>query len=959
MTSTITTPANPCTRTSGTASQITVKGKRPITCERSPCQHEEASATYIAWAASSGLARSRDTIDTELDMARAQLEQLPPDAPPQPGPLPAASRSVPASNPLFGGRSPDLQRVATTFMRSRAVVLAGPEGIGKTELAIDFAHRYGRFFAGGVFWIDFSIAEDVALQVAACGDVGAMELRADFAELSLDDQLHLVLRAWQEDAPRLLIFDDCEDEDLLREWLPGSGGAHVLVTSRRSTWDGALKVTTVPLGPLAREESAALLRRMRPDVAASEPALDQIAEEMEDHPLALRLAGGFLRRYRGSLSLESFLEQIRSRDVLEQAGALLGEPPAEVRTSYPRFRGTAEAEPAPAGAARNRFSRRRAHQSPPAARTFALTRRWLERADPAGRPALAVLARAAWFAPGQPIPRPVLLDAAADTRSAESVVRLVDLGLLDADGEALLRLHRAVAELVRVSVPAPEAQAAAEEAIVAWASAANDSGAADGRLLAVPHLDLAVRATAGPAAEDRVAALSFELGRALWAAGDLRRARAQLERAFEIREQLLGDRDDRTVATLGALGSLLQAQGDLAGAQAALERALELSEATLGPDHPDTAVVLTNLAWTLRFQGNLAGARDHLERALRVSERTLGPDHPETIGRLDGLGVLLREQGDLPAARTYAERAMDALDRTLGPDHPRTLVAINNVGLLLREQGELDGARACLEHALDVSERTLGPDHPDTATAIDNMGTLLQAEGNLASARQHIERGLAIREASLGIDNPATGTSYNNLGMLLRELGEREAARSYLEQALIVSQRVLGPYDPQTATSYFNLGTLLLELGDLYGAQPHLERALAIREQGLGADHPDTAASLANVGALHIAYGDLAGARTYLERALEIQETVLGEDHPLTAVSHDRLGRLLREQGDGAAARPHFERAVAIREQVLGPDHPDTLASMTEHDQLVRELGGRRPGWPPKKLPEAEFFEEE
>jgi tetratricopeptide (TPR) repeat protein len=849
---------------------------------------------------------------------------------------------VPASNPLFGGRSPDLQRVATTFTRSHVVVLAGSEGIGKTQLAIDFAHRYGRFFAGGVFWIDFSIAEDVALQVAACGDVGAMELRADFADLSLDDQLHMVLRAWQEETPRLLIFDDCEDQDLLREWLPSGGGAHVLVTSRRSAWDGALKVTTVPLGPLPREESAALLRRLRPDVAASEPALRQIAEEMEDQPLALRLAGGFLRRYRGSLSLEAFLEQIRSREVLEQAGALLGEP-----------------EPVPVGPARNRSARRRAHQSPPAARTFALARRWLERADPAGRPALAVLATAAWFAPGQPIPRPVLLDAADDTRSAESVVRLVDLGLLDADGDDLLRLHRVVADLVRVSVAAPEAQSAAQDAMVAWASAANDSPAADGRLLAVPHLDLAVRAMPGPVADDRVAALCYELGRSLWAAGDLRRARAQLERALEIRQQLLGDRDDRTVATLSALGSLLQAQGDLAGAQSALERALELSEVTLGPDHPDTAVVLTNLAWTLRFQGDLAAARGHLERALRVSELTLGADHPETIGRLDGLGVLLREQGDLPAARTYAERAMDALDRTLGPDHPRTLVAINNVGLLLREQGELDGARACLEHALDVSERTLGPDHPDTATAIDNMGTLLQAEGNLASARQHIERAMAIREASLGIDNPATGTSYNNLGMLLRELEEREAARSYLEQALIVSQRVLGPYDPQTATSYFNLGTLLLELGDLYVAQPHLERALAIREQGLGADHPDTAASLANVGALHIAYGDLAGARTYLERALEIRETVLGQDHPLTAVSHDQLGRLLRDQGDGARARPHFERAVAIREQVLGPDHPDTLASMTEHDQLVRELGGRRTGWPPKKLPEAEYFEEE
>lgn len=863
---------------------------------------------------------------------------MPPAAPPQSGPLPAGSRWVPASDPLFGGRGPELQRVATTFTRNRAVVLAGPDGVGKTGLAIDFAHRYGRFFAGGVFWLGFGVPEDVPLKVAACGN--ALELRADFADLSLDDQLHLVLRTWQEQTPRLLVFDGCDDEDQLREWLPGDGGCHVLVTSRQTSWEGAVKVATVPVGPLSRGESAALLRRFRPDVRESAPALRHIAEELEDLPLALRLAGGLLRCYRGSLSVDSLLEQIRSREVLEQTALLLG-------------------EPEPSGPARTRFGRRRPRQPAAVARTFALAHRWLERADPAGRPALAILARAACFAPGEPIPTAVLLDAAAGTGGVESVVRLVDLGLLDPDRDDLVRVHRVVAELTLTASPDAGARVAAEEAMVTWARAANDAGAADGRPLVVPHLDRAAREAAQPVDSERVGALCFELGRSLWAAGDLRRARAQLERALEIREQLLGPDDHRTISTLSALGSLLQAQGDLAGAQSALERALELAQSTLGPHHADTAVVLTNLAWTLRFQGDLSGARAHLERALAVSERTLGPDHPETVGRLDGLGVLLREQGDLATARAHAERAMDALDRTLGPDHPRTLVAVNNVGLLLREQGNLREARTCLEHALNVSERTLGPDHPDTATALDNMGTLLQAEGDLARARQHIERALDIRERSLGDDNPATGMSYNNLGMLLRAQGDLQGARPYLEQALIVSQRVLGPYDPQTATSYSNLGTLLLDLGDLYGAQPHLERALAIREQGLGADHPDTATSLANVAALHLAYGDVAGARAYLERALEIQEEVLGREHPLTADSHHQLGLVLRQLDATEAARQNFEQAVAIRERVLGPDHPDTLASMTEHDELVRQLGGRRSSWPPQQLPESEFFEKD
>jgi tetratricopeptide (TPR) repeat protein len=884
-------------------------------------------------------------IDTELDTARAQLDQLPLDVRTPPGPLPTGSRMTPAPNPLFAGRGSDLRRIAAAFRGARVVVLAGADGIGKTQLAVEFAHRYGSYFAGGVFWLSFGIAEDVSLHVAACGGEGALELRADFADLSLDDQLHLVLRAWQEETPRLLVFDDCDDEDVLQEWLPAAGGAHVLVTSRRTAWDGALRATVLPVGPLSRDESTALLHRLRPDVQETAPGLRQIADELEDMPLALRLAGGFLRRYRGSISLDSFLEQVRSREVLDQAAALLGEnEPAPPRP------------PAAAGR-RSMFSRRRANQSSPVVRMFALADRWLERADPAGRPALAVLARTAWFASGQPIPRPVVLDAAADTRSVESLVRLVDLGLVEPDGDGLVRVHRMVAELVRLAHPDAGAQVAAEEAMIAWARAANDAGAQDGRLLAVPHLDLAARAVAEPVESERAAALYFELGRSLWAAGDLRRARTCLERALEVRQQLLGPTDHRTIATLSALGSLLQAQGDLAGAQSSLEQALELAEKTLGAEHADTAVILTNLAWTLRFQGDLAGARALLERALAVSVRTLGGDHPETVGRLDGMAVLLREQGDLVSARAYAERAMDVLERTLGPDHPRTVVGINSVGLLLREQGDLAAARTYLEHALHVSEQTLGPEHPDMATALDNMGTLLQAEGDLEAARQHIERALAIRERALGLDNPATGTSYNNLGMLVREQGDLEGARPYLEQALIVSQRILGPYDPQTATSYNNLGTLLLALGDLYGAQPHLERALAIREQGLGADHPDTAASLANVAALHVAYGDLAGARAYLERALEIREEVLGLVHPLTATSFHDLGRLLRGLGDPEQARRQLERAVAIREQALGPDHPDTLASMNEHDELVRELGGRRSAWPPQKLPEAEYFE--
>jgi tetratricopeptide (TPR) repeat protein len=845
--------------------------------------------------------------------------------------------TVPARNPLFSGRSDDLARVASALAASRTVVICGPDGIGKTQLAAEYVRMHAPDFPDGVVWLSFSTPDNVPIRVAAQGAAAAAELRPDFADLSLDDQVHAVLRTWQSETARLLVFDDCNADDLLREWLPSSGGASVLVTSRRAEWDSSLRAAVVPLGPLQQEDSVDLLRRLRPDVAAASPSLQRLAEELEDQPLPLRLAGG-LMVWGGEISVEAFVDQLRARALLDHAAALVAEEEVLQPTGL--------------------LARWRSPKPPPTARTFALAVRWLERAD-SGRAALTVLARAACFAAGELVPAELLIKAVqggASEGGQEGIAWLAQLGLVEWD-EGLVRLHPVIADMARASLPHSGPEVAAEESAMEWARAAGEGADPVMRTTTIAHLDFMAGLTLSHSEDERAAALGFELGRWLWAAGDLRRARASLERTLEIRERRLEPDDQRILMTLTSLGSVMEEQRDLDGAQETLERALALAERTLGREHPDTAKILTSLARTMRHQGDLASARTLLERGLRASEDLLVSDHPDTIARLEGLAVLLREYGDTGAARAYGERALNVLERTLGSQHPRTLAAVNNMGMLLRDEGDLAGARTYFEYALRTCEETLGPDHPETATALDNMGTLLHSEGDLEGARKLIERGLAIRERTLGPDSAASGASYNNLGRLLRDQGDLEGARPCFEQALVVSQRTLGPYDPQTASSYSNLGTLLLGLGDPYNAQADLERALAIREQGLGADHPETATSLANVGALHVAFGDLSVARTYLERALEVREEVLGPEHPLTATSLHALGRVLRDLGDVQAAIRRLEQAVEIRERILGPDHPDTLASMNDLDQLTRQTGGRTSAWPRPPLPDTPFFE--
>src|SRR5207248_5024464 len=177
--------------------------------------------------------------------------------------------------------------------------------------------RFGPNFPGGVFWLCCSLPDEVPAQVGACGGSGAMNLRADFADLTLDEKVRLVRDAWRMEVPRLLVFDDCEDESLLREWLPGGGGAHVLVT-RREPEVGILRLPVLPLGGLSRDESLALLGAYRPDERAGGPAMGALAEELGHLPLALRLAGGFLRLHH-DVSVDAYLGRLRSPEAATPA----------------------------------------------------------------------------------------------------------------------------------------------------------------------------------------------------------------------------------------------------------------------------------------------------------------------------------------------------------------------------------------------------------------------------------------------------------------------------------------------------------------------------------------------------------------------------------------------------------------------------------------------------------------
>jgi hypothetical protein len=196
---------------------------------------------------------------------------------------------VPPRNRHFTGRGDLLQalrdRLAATS--SGAVVQAeaihGLGGIGKTQLAIEYAHRYAADY-DLIWWIT---AEQ---PVTIPGQLTRLARRLDLPELSgLEDQVAALFEELRQRDRWLLLYDNAEDPASLASVRPPAGTGHLLVTSRNPAW-GEI-AATLRLDVLTRDQAVALLRQR---LGRNDPAFEQLAEVLGDLPLALAQAAAYL-----------------------------------------------------------------------------------------------------------------------------------------------------------------------------------------------------------------------------------------------------------------------------------------------------------------------------------------------------------------------------------------------------------------------------------------------------------------------------------------------------------------------------------------------------------------------------------------------------------------------------------------------------------------------------------------
>lgn len=611
-------------------------------------------------------------------------------------------------NPHFTGREELLATLRQQLHDKQTVALWGFGGIGKTQTAVAFAHRYREEYAA-VLWLPADSPGSFAqgLLELARSLLQAGRLREELCDRQDPAALRqAVLDHLRQTSDYLLICDNADAPAALRPVWPRALGGHVLLTSR-SQEVRRLGAVVLELGNLTAAESQALLVRCYPPRGAQEEqALAALATELGGLPLALGQAAAYLTRHRSRY--DGYLRGYQQKKLLLLEKGLPDD-------DYP-------------------YS---------VASTWALNIEQLEKTSPAS---LELLQLCALLQPDA-IPEELFTDPAPERASELGEALRAALQAQKDDAQALddllapllcyalvqrdpdsrtLSLHRLVQQAVLHQL------AEAEQARLVRAAVAQLDG------IFPPNLF------------------------ASWS-----KSRRLLPQALTLFEHI-----ERFAVTGRAAGHLLHsagyflsAQGQHSQAELLVRRALAILEKSLGDEHLEVASILNTLGDLLY---NRAPQQDHpsdsqaqyleaellVRRSLTIREEALGAEHPEVASSLNNLAALLHLQGKSEEAEQLFRRALSTLQQSLGAQHPDLARSLNNLGLFLHGQGQSKEAEELYRRALLIWDAALGPEHPTIAYALLNLGLLLESQDRRAEAEPVYRRALAIREKGLPANHP-------------------------------------------------------------------------------------------------------------------------------------------------------------------------------------------------------------
>jgi len=749
----------------------------------------------------------------------------------------------------------------------------GTEGIGKTQLAVGFAHA--AWNAGAVdllAWVPAGSRESIVASYAmAAGGLDADHPGeiADVAARRFIDWLSRTRRRWA------VILDDLTSPaDLEGLWPRGSAGQVIVTTRLGESELRAADRRVVGVEPFSRREALGFLNARLSGYPDQRIESLDLAEDLGGLPISIAQAAAQIME--SDTTAREYRVLYNQRQLATTGSTISGCPTSMLATWS--------------------LAVERAHDLAPAGLAWpALAFASLLATN--GIPAAVLTSPSACsYITGNPS------DAgAADQNLIRTAYgNLEKLGLVSLDKASGVRtvwVHAAVQSAVRAYLPRTSVEQIVAAAASALLEAWPDPGAGVGAGAPAALLEQALR--------DCAASLRLYAGDLLWkpeAHQLLLRAGLSMEDSLLANSaidywqsiastcaHLLGPGHGQAVMARDRLASAYEKAGRMAEAMSVFEAALGDRERNLGAEHPETLAARLNLAHSYEAAGLMVQAIGLYEQVLDESERLLGSSHRDTLAIRASLAAAYQAVGRRSDSIRLYGRTLAEAERALGAAHPDTLAARSSLAGAYLAAGQPKEAVSAYQRALADLESSQGATHLDTIAVRGQLANAYRHAGKQKDALALYERVLADREGVQGADHPDTITARGNLAFAYRSAGKlREAVPQY-ERVLADRERVLGPDHRDTLTARSNLAAAYQVARRLNEAIPAYERAVADSERMLGAGDMETMTTRCNLATALYEAGRMNDMVRVLRRALADCEQFLGTDHEMTVMVRENL----------------------------------------------------------------------
>jgi tetratricopeptide (TPR) repeat protein len=759
-----------------------------------------------------GQARSaQPSSQTVPDLAGGQL-----GTPAQPCQLPAAPCQLPAAVSHFTGREAELEMLTSLLTEPSGLgtvvisALTGTAGVGKTALAMRWAHQVADRFPDGQLYVNlrgYDPAEQVAAADALAGFLRALGLPGP--DIPADEEERAArYRSVLAGRQILVVLDNARDADQVRPLLPGSPGSIALVTSRDAltgliSREGARRLD-VDLLPLA--DTVRLLKKLIGDRVDSEPeSAAALAALCGRLPLAVRVAAELAAARPGDSLASLAAELADQRHRLDLLAA-----DSDPRTSV-----------------RAVFSWSLRHLDPDAASAFRLLS-----AHPG--PDLDAYAAAALTGTGLWHAR-CLLD------------RLARAHLIQATGPSRYAMHDLLRDYARELAAADNAGQGVREALTRLLDYYLHAAAAANELLYAPGPPRPagpwpLTVIAPPLAESAAARawLTAELP-CLAAAVGIAATHGWARQAIELSASLF-----------------LYLDGGGYHSEAVTIYRQALSAARQLADAATEARVLANLGVAELRQGSDQRAADHLRQALAGSRRE--GDRLGEARALNNLGILAFWHGRYEQAASCYRLSLN-LNHETGNRASEVPPLVNLAGVQIR-LGRLEQATSNLQRALALARDTGQQDRE--VSVLLNLADVSSQQREYEQAAAYLQEGLArCQDTGYQVGEAAALTG---LGEVDLRQGHYQAAARQLFKALALSREARARTAELAALNL--LGEVSLATGDSGQAREHHASALALACH-VGDTHVQARAH-DGLARAHQADRDFGQARHHWQQALTI-----------------------------------------------------------------------------------------